>query len=778
MSNQVTLNNPRLDSKKQHLRASLLRGYLNILKTHSPDLNLNEVFHETGFDIADVHSDESWVSITAERQFMRNIRKLLPEEKLGNLCYKVGTMGATKETLGSTVFFLGKNVLALDEIFAGIVKFTSLYNKLIRAEIVLKDFGRISIRLTPVFENLNAAERAALVEALPDIIENTKGYYESIPQIKGLSSGQVVVEPDELGGFLLGVRYPQTTSLLRSLTPAGGIVLGTILWFLGYDSTTSLLIGTIAALTIFSGTMWHRTREQQNLADQTREHLDRMDAQYKDTLETKISIEKNLMETTLLNQMISGLLKAQSLDEILFEACHNTVTLMGFDRAIVLMNNEDRSSLSYRASAGLSQSLQEAITQLNLATAIEDTDPYKLSNVYRSGSPILIQDVKKHLRSLKDPTSKLILESSGSASFICVPIQTSTQKLGLLMADCYFSEKTLSDGDVKFLEMVAGQMALAIEREQSNHQIRKVSEAYSRFVPFDLVNLLGYDSVLDIKLGDSVEKDLTVLFCDIREFTHLCEMMSPSETLRFLNSYLRHVSPCIQNNGGFIDKFIGDCIMAIFTKPEDAVQAALDIHAALHSYNAAHRIGQREVIRVGIGIHTGRNIFGPVGSDKKLELTVLSDSVNLASRVGSLTKEFGAGILISGDVAAKIDQGRRDQLRYLGRTQVKGRAAWVRIYEVLEPVMESYPESWPDSVPCHIYFDRINGVQRNKRAAKPLIEEALFAMDFGDQKRAQMTLDTVHQLWPEEKVVSYYKKHSPTPPQNDKELPTAKKIAS
>jgi adenylate cyclase len=122
--------------------------------------------------------------------------------------------------------------------------------------------------------------------------------------------------------------------------------------------------------------------------------------------------------------------------------------------------------------------------------------------------------------------------------------------------------------------------------EKLSGELLLTNQAYTRFVPKEFLNFLGKESIIDIKLGDQVQKEMTVLFSDIRSFTTLSEQMTPEENFNFINSYLKRMNPIIEKNKGFIDKYIGDAIMALFARsPVDAIQAAIEMQKAILLYN-------------------------------------------------------------------------------------------------------------------------------------------------------------------------------------------------
>jgi hemerythrin len=221
-----------------------------------------------------------------------------------------------------------------------------------------------------------------------------------------------------------------------------------------------------------------------------------------------------------------------------------------------------------------------------------------------------------------------------------------------------------------------------------------ITAAYSRFVPRQFLNLLGIEDIRKVHLGQQVERKMTILFADIREFTSLSESMSPQENFNFLNSYLVQMEPVIAAHGGLIDKYIGDAIMALFPdSPDAALRCALALLKRLEEYNEGrHRAGYRP-IKIGIGINTGIVILGTVGGAARMDGTVIGDAVNLASRLERLTKDYRVSILIGEYTLYCLDQPELWSIRFLDRTHVRGKQNSQSVYEVFngdpEPLREA-----------------------------------------------------------------------------------------
>ena len=222
-------------------------------------------------------------------------------------------------------------------------------------------------------------------------------------------------------------------------------------------------------------------------------------------------------------------------------------------------------------------------------------------------------------------------------------------------------------------------LELALELESN------LTKSYGRFVPHQFLYFLGHESILDVKLGDQVQKEMSVLFADIRDFTELSEKMTTAENFKFINAYLRRMEPFITANNGFIDKYIGDAIMALFSgKADDAVKAAIAMLHCLKEYNQHRAQIGYDSIKIGIGINTGILMLGTVGGENRMEGTVISDTVNLASRVENLTKNYGVSLLITQQTFDKLENPRDYAIRMIDTVKVKGKSIEVTIFEVFD----------------------------------------------------------------------------------------------
>ncbi len=218
----------------------------------------------------------------------------------------------------------------------------------------------------------------------------------------------------------------------------------------------------------------------------------------------------------------------------------------------------------------------------------------------------------------------------------------------------------------------------------SEMMLRETNQAYARFVPNEFFKLLKKKDILEIQLGNHLEMNMTVLFSDIRSFTTLSEKMSPQDNFSFINAYLKEMGPIIREHNGFVDKYIGDAIMALFTRTDDALKASVVMLKMLDIFNKTQPNKGLTPIRIGIGLNTGKLMLGIVGEKNRLQCTVISDAVNLASRLENITKTYKGSLIISQSTLDNLTNPSQYTTRFLDNIKVKGRAKRVNIYEVLD----------------------------------------------------------------------------------------------
>jgi len=217
---------------------------------------------------------------------------------------------------------------------------------------------------------------------------------------------------------------------------------------------------------------------------------------------------------------------------------------------------------------------------------------------------------------------------------------------------------------------------------------QQLAEKFRLFVPDQFLNRIAPKGVGSIQLGNSQEEELTILFCDIRSFTTIAETQTATETFNWLNGFFTEMEQAIAANGGFIDKFMGDAIMAIFdrpaTHPQDAIVAALAMTERLEIFNGDRaQYHLEKPINIGIGIHSGKVAIGTVGSNLRMESTAIGDTVNTASRLEQLTKVYNCQIIASEAVINGLTQSAEFTYQLIDCIAPIGKQQPIKIYQIL-----------------------------------------------------------------------------------------------
>ncbi len=285
-----------------------------------------------------------------------------------------------------------------------------------------------------------------------------------------------------------------------------------------------------------------------------------------------------------------------------------------------------------------------------------------------------------------------------AASVVAIPLVKRGELIGV-----FYVESTkpalFDDGDLALLEAIASQAAIAIqnaryhraekerlgELQRANASLTEWNESSSRFIPHEFLAILGRERLPEVRRGDHAELEMSTFFSDVRDYTTLVEGQGAEQNFAFINEYLTYMEAPIKAHAGFIDSYRGDGIVALFAgPPDDAVVAAVDSLRALGRLNQVRVDRGDPAVRIGIGIDTGHLMLGTIGGEMRLSAGVIGDSANTASRIESLTKRYGASVLISERTRSGCRDAERYWMRAIDRVRPRGKANPIALYEILE----------------------------------------------------------------------------------------------
>ncbi|MDX1957957.1 MAG: AAA family ATPase [Leptospiraceae bacterium] len=385
-----------------------------------------------------------------------------------------------------------------------------------------------------------------------------------------------------------------------------------------------------------------------------------------------ISDELDIATILKSSQVISGEI---DLEKLLSRLMDVIIENAGAEKGFLVLKTKDKWFIEAEVESGSNE-------KRILHSASIDNLPASLINfVLRTKETIVLNDAASEIKFKTDA----YIQKNKPKSVMCIPLIKQSTLTGIIYLENNLLTEAFTSDRIEILKMLSGQIAISIENARLYSGMKELNKAYERFVPAQFLAFLNKESIVDVKLGNQVEKEMTVLFSDIRSFTSLSEKMSPQENFNFLNSYLSRIGPIIRENNGFIDKFIGDAIMALFpTNPDEAVRAAIVMLQGIKEYNR-HRASQKyDPISIGIGLHTGKLMLGTIGEHNRMDGTVISDSVNLASRVEGMTKQYDSSLLITDATYNSLKMKDQYKIRVVDKVQAKGKSSSVTIYEVFD----------------------------------------------------------------------------------------------
>ncbi|WP_297694429.1 adenylate/guanylate cyclase domain-containing protein [uncultured Eudoraea sp.] len=274
------------------------------------------------------------------------------------------------------------------------------------------------------------------------------------------------------------------------------------------------------------------------------------------------------------------------------------------------------------------------------------------------------------------------------------PLKVKHRTLGMVILG-HNNEKEFTAAELKLLTTISLQTAGALETahlyqkglqeaKEREEAIRSIHEVSQKFVPNEFIKSLGKDRLTEVSLGDLVEKEVTVVFADIREFTTISENLNPEDNFLFINSFNKRMGPIVRKNGGFIMQYLGDGFMALFPDgSQTALRASVEMHSELKVFNEERAVKDRFPVKLGIGMQNGNLIMGITGDIERLDAAIISDTVNTASRIEGLSKHYGSSILLTDNCKNNLTHPEEFDFRYLGPVQVKGKQKPIDLYECI-----------------------------------------------------------------------------------------------
>lgn len=403
------------------------------------------------------------------------------------------------------------------------------------------------------------------------------------------------------------------------------------------------------------------------------------------------------------------------IDELLVSIMHTMETLLDFDRGMIMLANDNQTSLIYSIGYGYSPE-HESILRNSQFDLVNLRSKGVAVRAFKEQRAFLVSDISRIEENISE-RSMGFAKAIGTKSFICVPIAFEGKAQGVLFVDNLHSKKSLNQSDMSLLMGIAPQIAISIHNARSYQEIqeskkreRNLRQLFEKYVPAPIIKRYLGSQKIDLFGGEATS--ITAIFLDIRGFTASSETMGAGTIVSFLNAYFEKCSDIISKGHGHINKYTGDGFLAIFGAPEPLKQhtkLAFDAACKIIELYGSFVLGSKP-IEVGIGLHTGSAVLGNIGSQTKIEYTAVGDTVNIAARLQDLSRNFrDYPIILSRNVWEELaEHPYYDMISYLGVQEVRGKKEELETFGInpLRTHFSPMPDNEDGFLPLH----RIKGV--------------------------------------------------------------------
>jgi len=633
-------------------------------------------------DEARINEDSTWFDLEFADRFMFELEKYFPGE---NIPYLAGAY-VQRSTFSSTLFHFLRGLLSVGKIYELMSQLSPFFSRASYLRVLKAGRNSAIIESKPVTRQLEK----------PYMCENRKGILSGLPQIFNLPMATIYeTECFHRGAdrCLYHIKWKEDR-FPKFIYPIGIILL---LGLLGYRSSLSPTVATAVLIcSICAYLVFYMYRANQAQRKELEIHNTVLENSVRDN-------EKKNRELELISQIAKLTHALATPDEMAKVVVQSVCELLQYDRSMLLTVDSNRSVLKVSSHFGFSTEHAQLMEEAEFNIRPDNTTGFFIK-VVNSKLPVLIENVDEHIQKLS-PRSQKFAKILGAKSFVAVPLFNQNHEvLGVLSVDYVRDDKRMSVSDQDLLVTLADHISIGVHnsrtleeleyslqlsRERSKTQ-QSLGRIFQKFVPTELATELcsTNDESMQERLLEAVKKkSVAILFGDIVGFTALSQQMSPERVVELLNICFSRIEPVITKHGGFIDKFTGDGFMAVFDAGrscENAVMSGAEILIEIPKIWESLKVLDLPSVDFGLGLNYGEAILGNVGSERRLNFTVIGETVNLASRLESYTREIGPNNLCASAMVVK-ESGKLYGWQALGAVNLKGFQNSIEIFQLIVP---------------------------------------------------------------------------------------------
>jgi class 3 adenylate cyclase len=640
-----------LDPKwtEPHLHSSVLLPYILVAEDLIGPAKVAKILLAINFQKSYFRSASSWVSIAFFDYFIEEFEKVGGSVEILQL--KAGYRNMSKDVLGVNAFLLVHALTPL-YMFKLPEKWLPKFNKT-RTWKVLDhgpQFVRFKLEVTdPKLIPKNSSAKINWEALFDAYVRTTTG---RPARVRCLSS---IFEGSDHCEYIIHWQNP-FFSFKRIAIGVASLILIVFGSWIAASTNDYLSLSISSSLTVVAGLGFASFRFRQKYLStiNSLENFEKdADERYKELQSSKQIVESNYQEGKLIEKLNREIQQTEDLDSILNYSIKAICEQFSFERSFVMILDQEQKVLKTAAIYGNEADTEKkSVWQFKVDVSKVRDNPLLLSSCYFSGQSVVINDIEKHKYQLNE-SSKVIIDRLSVDSFAIVPIPSQGLCWGVLLADRgradnQIVKSEITRRDLVILQRVAQIIGLALDKKaklDSEFNLRKIFEKFVPSAIFQQIN--GKESA---RLGGET-KELVCMFVDVRNFTMLSSTLAPQILVEKLNNLFKILHDCVHTHGGMIDKYLGDGALVTWgatpgstANGQKALRAATLFLDKLRLYNLEN---PGLVLKVGLGLHKGTAIAGTIGSDDRMEFTVIGQAVNLAARLEQLTKQYECDLVVS-----------------------------------------------------------------------------------------------------------------------------------
>lgn len=622
---------------KPELSTKLYRTTFNYLKKFYNEEIFKEVCAELQMPIHYLLDDDNWVSVYFGSRFAELIEKKTYDP---DIYRKIGNYYLSADNINTFEYTLVRS-LSPYLMLKTIKQFYRKTNTVCHLEVMRLGFNKVQANFT----STTPLYRGMMINTL-GVVEAFRDLYE----LDAFKTQLQINSAKELTSFSLTVEFSAAKYYLRRLVWIIGLCL--IGYLLGYgvqaaeyyfgSNLTPFLGGVIAILITIYVKLWENLRilKNANLSyyDKTREkniHL----------YQKSELLERRYREVNHLKQLSSELIASKDPISIIKKCLESTRDKFKYRKMAIFLHSKERKKLYLSFSVGF-ESLTDTFTQLEFDFPNPDAKDLFFASVLERGQSALIIDIDNYKSLLKEQ-NRQILDILDVGSIIVSPIQSQNEKHGLFVLIRDKNEDVLLPQDKFLIDSITSQLSLYFESASNLENEMSMRSIFQKYVPRPVLEAITESKYASKGNMKPQRARICSVFIDLRGFTTICDGMSPEKVFELINTYASYITQTFAEHGAIIDNIIGDEVVSFFIQKDHhsdyifkCFHAILDLLENIDTFQSEIKNHGFPPLAFGIGIHSGEASIGSVGSDFKMNFTALGSTVNIASRLQSISKKY------------------------------------------------------------------------------------------------------------------------------------------